>query len=70
MTDRSNRHSPTLNEPKALEAVELIRRECANVSSRPGNPRDFHHEAEYMYATTYLLSGITLLQPEEGSYLA
>ena len=65
MTDR---HSQPLNCPKAFEAEVLIRRECANVASRPGNPRDFHYEAEYMYATTYHLTGITLLQPVEGPY--
>ena len=66
MTDRSNRHSQNLMGPKAFEAAMVIRRECANVSSRPGNPRDFQHEAGYMYATTFLLTGITLLQPGEG----
>ena len=67
MTGRSDRHSQNLIKTQALEAVELIRRECANVSSRPGNPKDFHHEAEYMNAATFLLSGLTLLQPEEGT---
>ena len=29
----------------------------------------FHDEAGYMYATTFLLTGTTLLQPGEGPYM-
>ena len=52
MTDRSNRHSQTLTNTKTLEVAKVIRRECSNVSSRPGRQITFHIEAGYMYATT------------------
>ena len=69
MMDRSNRHSQTLTSAKALEAAKVIRRKCSNVSSRPGRQRFFHTQAGYMYATTFLLTGSTLLKPGEGPYM-